>query len=74
MVSQRQRKWHTELRTDIAMLIHNNDKQVDLVEVVCSPTSRLTQTAQGATLKAEQWTKDDFDLSNHPAANKPWKD
>ena len=45
------------------MLIHNNEKQVDLVEVFCSPTSRLTQTAQGAKLKAERWTINDFDLS-----------
>ena len=45
------------------MLIHNKDRQVDLVEVFCSPTSRLTQTAQGAKLKAERWTENDFDLS-----------
>ena len=53
-------KWHKELRTDIAMLIHNKDKHMDLVEVFCSPTSQLTNTAQGANLKSERWTRNDF--------------
>ena len=52
-----------KLRTDIAMLVHNKDKHMDLVEVFCEPTSQLTTSAQGAGLKAERWTKEDFDLS-----------
>ena len=52
-------KWHKQLETDIAMLIHNTEKQLDLVEVFCSPTSQLTKSAQGADLKAERWTKEE---------------
>ena len=32
-------KWHKELKTDLAMLLQNDDKQTDLVEVFCEPTS-----------------------------------
>ena len=56
-------RWRKELRTDIAMLVHNKDKHMDLVEVFCEPTSQLTTSAQGAGLNAERWTKEDFDLS-----------
>ena len=45
------------------MLVHNKDKHMDLLEVFCEPTSQLTTSAQGAGLKAERWTKEDFDLS-----------
>ena len=45
------------------MLVHNKEKHMDLVEVFCSPNSQLTTSAQGAGLKAERWTKEDFDLS-----------
>ena len=45
------------------MLVHNKDKHMDLIEVFCEPTSQLTTSAQGAGLKAERWTKEDFDLS-----------
>ena len=54
--------WHKELKTDLAMLIHN-DNTMDLIEVFCSPNSRLTQTAQDANLKAERWAIEEFDLS-----------
>ena len=56
-------KWHKELRTDIAMLLKDGKEQTDLVEVVCSPTSTLTKTAQSHGLKAERLTKEDFDVS-----------
>ena len=56
-------KWHKELKTDIAMLLKDGKEQTDLVEVFCSPTSTLTKTAQSHGLKAERWTKEDFDLS-----------
>ena len=55
-------QWHQQLKTDLAMLVHN-DNTMDLIEVFCSPNSRLTQTAQDAKLKAERWTLEDFDLS-----------
>ena len=45
------------------MLVHNKDKHMDLLEVFCEPTSQLTTSAKGAGLKAERWTKEDFDLS-----------
>ena len=45
------------------MLLDNRKKNLDLVEVFCSPTSQLTTTAQNANLKAERWTRQDFDLS-----------
>ena len=53
---------HKELKTDLAMLIQNNNT-MDLIEVFCSPNSRLTQTAQDAKLKAERWTIEELDLS-----------
>ena len=56
-------KWHKELKTDIAMLLKDGKDQMDLVEVFCSPTSNLTKAAQSHGLKAERWTKEDFDLS-----------
>ena len=43
-------------------MLHGKE-QTDLVEVLCSPTSTLTKTAQSHGLKAERWTKEDFDLS-----------
>ena len=55
-------QWHQQLKTDLAMLVHN-DNTMDLIEVFCSPNSRLTQTAQDANLKAERWTLEEFDLS-----------
>ena len=55
-------QWHQQLKTDLAMLVHN-DNTMDLIEVFCSPNSRLTQTAQDAKLKAERWTMEEFDLS-----------
>ena len=55
-------QWHQQLKTDLAMLVHN-DNMMDLIEVFCSPNSRLTQTAQDARLKAERWTMEEFDLS-----------
>ena len=45
------------------MLVHNKDKHMDLLEVFCEQTSQLTTSARGAGLKAERWTKEDFDLS-----------
>ena len=45
------------------MLIHNKDEQLDLLEVFCSPSSTMTQTANNSGLKAERWTIDDVDLS-----------
>ena len=45
------------------MLLKDGKEQTDLVEVFCSPTSTLTKTAQSHGLKAERWTKEDFDLS-----------
>ena len=59
-------QWHNELKSDIAMLISNEDEQLDLLEVFCSPTSTMTQTANNSGLKAERWTKEDFDLSRPP--------
>ena len=56
-------KWHAELKSDIAMLIRQEQDPLDLLEVFCSPTSTMTQTANNSGLKAERWTKDDFDLS-----------
>ena len=56
-------KWHRQLKTDIAMLIHSEDKQADLVEVFCGPTSPLAKNAENANLKVERWTLQDFDLS-----------
>merc|ERR1711994_606699 len=38
-------------------------KRMDLLEVLCAPTSQLTTSARDAGLKAERWTKEDFDLS-----------
>ena len=45
------------------MLIHNPEEQLDLLEVFCSPSSTMTQTANNSGLKAERWTIDEFDLS-----------
>ena len=45
------------------MLLKGGKEHIDLVEVFCSPTSTMTKTAQNAGLKAERWTKEDFDLS-----------
>ena len=45
------------------MLLKDGKDQMDLVEVFCSPTSSLTKAAQSHGLKAERWTKEDFDLS-----------
>ena len=57
------KKWHKQLKTDIAMLAHNAEERPDILEVFCSPTSQLTRSAQGANLKAERWAEEDFDLS-----------
>ena len=54
--------WHKDLRTDIAMLMRSHNKNLDLVEAFCSPTSQLTKTPQDANLKAERWTGNEFDL------------
>ena len=56
-------KWHNELKSDIAMLIKREQDPLDLLEVFCSPTSTMTQTANNSGLNAERWTNDDFDLS-----------
>ena len=45
------------------MLIKQKTDQLDLLEVFCSPTSTMTQTANNSGLKAKRWTKEDFDLS-----------
>ena len=44
-------KWHRQLKTDIAMLIHSEDKQTDLVEVFCEPTSPLAKVQKTQTSK-----------------------
>ena len=44
-------KWHRQLKTDIAMLIHSEDKQTDLVEVFCEPTSPLAKVQKTRTSK-----------------------
>ena len=62
-LAQENERWHKELRTDIAMLVHNKEEHMDLLEVFCEPTSQLTTSARGAGLKAERWSKEDFDLS-----------
>ena len=51
------------VKTDIAMLLHSEDKQTDLVEVFCEPTSQMTKSADNAKLKVQRWTLKDFDLS-----------
>ena len=51
-----------KLRTDIARLLKDGKEQTDLVEVFCSPTSTLTKTALSSGLKAEIWTKEDYEL------------
>ena len=56
-------KWHSELKSDIAMLIKHEQGPLDLLEGFCSPTSTMTQTANKSGLRAERWTKEDFDLS-----------
>ena len=43
---------------DIAMLLREKTSERDLVEVLCSPTSMMTQTAQHPGLVAEIWTKE----------------
>ena len=45
------------------MLIKNTTEQLDVLEVFCSPTSMMTQTANNSGLRAARWTQDDFDLS-----------
>ena len=45
------------------MLIKHEQDPLDLLEVFCSPTSTMTQTANKSGLRAERWTKEDFDLS-----------
>ena len=39
-------KWHSELKSDIAMLIKHEQDPLDLLEVFCAPTSTMTQTAK----------------------------
>ena len=45
------------------MLLKENKKDIDLIEVFCSPTSQLTTTAHHAGLDTGRWTIEDFDLS-----------
>ena len=56
-------KWHSELKSDIAMLIKHEQDPLDLLEVFCSTTSTMTITTHNSGLRAERWTKEDFDLS-----------
>ena len=56
-------KWHNDLKSDVAMLIRQEQGPLDLLEVFCSPTSMMTKTAKESGLKAERWTKENFDLS-----------
>ena len=62
--------WQKELQTDIAMLLNSPKKNLDLVEVFCSPTSQLTKSAQNANLDVERWTRTDFDLSTPSGCQK----
>ena len=45
------------------MLIRSEHDRPDLLEVFCSSTSTMAQTANNAGMDADRWTKDNFDLT-----------
>ena len=48
---------HAELKSDIVMLIRQEQDPLDLLEAFCSQNSMMTKTAKESGLKAERWTK-----------------
>ena len=66
--------WHTELRIDLAMLINSPDKNLDFVEVFCSPTSQLTKTAQDAHLRRKDGQLMTLTCQNRLDVKKLWID